>query len=636
MDGINKYNEFVALHKTQLESSAVPVHLWPALYRKLNTDTFDAGVALQLMLIDYDDDDDEQLDPDDDDNARPVFALEVAREQGLKASDPQAIYLVDHAWTFRLNSARQQLEQYPQLADRLSAITGVDLEHEQRVDKILRRLWKYCHAYSLASEGLSDEERMPIWYVMDEVGSAVNHSDEPSFRLVPLLHLNTQTTYSLLFPIRDCEQGTPVTRDFAEYVAKDALQRSALLLPWRESDLSAESFLQVEPSAEYFSSGHIHETYPADESASAATPAASRCDPLKVYAEYDVLRANLTAPEFVLVDSADAADVLWLTCHYKHFAELAQQTPHRFINQFPFEYVITIKDLLSIVGRRAALEHHNAETLETYPAWLPTTYNLSTELREFVAYYQQRAARGLDNHWIIKPWNLARGLDTHITDNIKQIVRLPATGPKIAQKYIERPVLFRREELDAQVKFDVRYVILLKRVKPLEAYVHRKFYLRFANRPFSLDHFDDYEKHYTVMNYQEQAQLHHIRCEDFLALWQQQYPQHEWSALEQQICAMLYEVLQCASKEPPPRGLAPCAQSRALYAADIMLAWTGSGNEQQQQQQRIQPKLLEINWTPDCKRACDYYPEFFNDIFKLLFLDEQNNESFRLLTADGQ
>ncbi|KAH8393271.1 hypothetical protein KR215_001529 [Drosophila sulfurigaster] len=631
MDGINKYNEFVALHKPQLESSAVPVHLWPALYRKLSTDCFDAGEALQLLLIDYDDEDEEaQTDTDDDSSARPVFALEVAREQGIKASDPQAIYLIDHAWTFRLNNARQQLEQYPQLADRLSAITGVDLEHEQRIDKILRRLWKYCHAYSLSSDGLTDEERMPIWYVMDEVGSAVNHSDTPSFRLVPLLHLSTQTTYSLLFPIRDCEQGCAVTRDFVEYVSKDAPQRSALLLPWSESDLSTESFLQVEPSADYFASGHIPETYPtADQPTVEETPV--RCDPLKVYAEYDVVCAHLTAPEFVLVDNKEEADVLWLTTHYKNFAELAVETPHKFINQFPFEYVITIKDLLSIVGRRAAPEHHNAATLETYPAWLPTTYNLSTELRQFVAYYQQRAAKGLDNHWIIKPWNLARGLDTHITDNIKQIVRLPATGPKIAQKYIERPVLFHRDEFKAQVKFDVRYVILLKSVKPLQAYVHRKFFLRFANRPYSLDHFDDYEKHYTVMNYQEQAQLHHIKCDDFLELWQQQYPKHSWSAVEQQICSMLYEVLQCASKAAPPCGLAPCAQSRALYAADIMLDWTG-----EEHQKSMQPKLLEINWTPDCKRACDYYPEFFNDIFKLLFLGEQNSESFRLLTADGQ
>ncbi|EDW08482.1 tubulin--tyrosine ligase-like protein 12 [Drosophila mojavensis] len=631
MDGINKYNEFVALHKPQLESAAIPVHFWPALYRKLCADIFDAGEALQLMLIDYDEVDEEE---DDDDNSKPAFALEVAREQGIKANDPTAIYLIDHAWTFRWNTARQQLEHYPQLTDRLCAITGVDLEHEQRIDKVMRRVWRYCHAYTISSEGLTDEQRLPIWYVMDEVGSAVNHSDEPNFRLVPLLYLTNHITYSLLFPIRDSVQGTPVTRDFAEYVAKDAPQRPALLLPWQETDLSGESFLQVEPSADYFTSGHIPESYPhEDETLPTPTPPA-RCDPLKVYAEYDVLRKHLTASEFELVDSQEEADVLWLTSHYKNFAEFARDTPHKFVNQFPFEYVITIKDLLAIVGRRAAQEHHNAATLETYPAWLPTTYNLSTELKEFVAYFQSRAAKRLDNHWIIKPWNLARGLDTLITNNIKQIVRLPITGPKIAQKYIERPVLFKRKEIDALVKFDVRYVVLLKRVKPLEAYVHRKFFLRFANHAFSLDNFDDYEKHYTVMNYQEDAQLHHIECDDFLSMWQEQYPQHDWAALEDLICEMLHEVLQCASQEPPPCGIAPCAQSRALYAADIMLAW--SSREETETQMDMQPKLLEINWTPDCKRACDYYPDFFNDIFKLLFLDEQNDKTFRLLTPKDQ
>ncbi|EDW89241.2 LOW QUALITY PROTEIN: uncharacterized protein Dyak_GE23607 [Drosophila yakuba] len=626
MDGINKYNEFVALHKPQLESSAVPLIFWPALYRKLTTETFDAGEALQLMLIDYDEDE-EQNPAENDDSPNPVFALGVAREQGIKTSDPQAIFLVDHAWTFRLNGARQQLEQYPKLADRLSAITGVDLELENRVDKILRRLWKYCHAYSIGSEGLSDEERQPIWYVMDEVGSAVNHSDDPNFRLVPLLYLNTQTTYSVLFPIRDCNVGDSVTRDVVEYVAKEAPQRDALLLPWRDSDLTGESFLQVEPRVDYFTSGHIPETYP--KSNIDPLPARSRCDPLKVYAEYEVVRRHLTSPEFIQVNNADEADVLWLTHHFKDFENFADRSPGKFINQFPFEYVITIKDLLSIVGRRAAKEHHNSLTLETFPTWLPTTYNLSTELKEFVAYYQTREAKGLDNHWIIKPWNLARGLDTHITDNIKQIVRLPATGPKIAQKYIERPVLLRREELEGRVKFDIRYVILLKSVKPLKAYIHRKFFLRFANHPFSLDHFDDYEKHYTVMNYQTEAQLHHVKCDDFLALWQDQYPENSWSALEQQICNMLLEVLQCASQADPPCGLAPCAQSRALYAADIMLRWKDD------EEKVMEPQLLEINWTPDCKRACDYYPDFFNDIFRLLFLDEENDESFRVLTADN-
>jgi tubulin--tyrosine ligase-like protein 12 len=44
----------------------------------------------------------------------------------------------------------------------------------------------------------------------------------------------------------------------------------------------------------------------------------------------------------------------------------------------------------------------------------------------------------------------------------------------------------------------------------------------------------------------------------------------------------------------------------------------------------MQPKLLEVNWSPDCQRACQYYPDFYDDVFGLLFLDEEK-DVFRLL-----
>jgi len=40
-------------------------------------------------------------------------------------------------------------------------------------------------------------------------------------------------------------------------------------------------------------------------------------------------------------------------------------------------------------------------------------------------------ARGLDNHWICKPFNLARGLDTVISNNLACLLRLSESGPKV-------------------------------------------------------------------------------------------------------------------------------------------------------------------------------------------------------------
>lgn len=619
MDGLDKFKEFVHLHGNQLTSSGVPKHFWHTLSRKLEQQTFDAGNAFQLLMIEYDEGEKDEEDP--------LYAVIVAKPEGIKASNAQEIYIIDHAWTYRLHNARNQLRQVPALLERLANMMGAShLDTEDAIEFVMDAMWRYNQMYALGTSNDTEipiEDRMPIWYIMDELGSAVNHSDSPNFRIVPFMHLPEGITYSLLFPIKDAPQSAQVTRDFVEGNHTDDEIRKALLLPWRYTNFKYVDFKQNEPDAKYFLDGHVEESLPLT---SAVSPKIDRSRPLRVFTTYSMVQQYLNDPLFQVVEREEDADILWLTSHFKTYKEFSEYAPNKFINQFPFENVITIKDLLSIVCRRTASKYCDDETLQTYPKWLPTTYNLKTELCQFISYYQARSEKELDNHWIIKPWNLARGLDTYISKNVAQIVRLQPTGPKVAQKYIDKPVLFDRVDIGAKVKFDVRYVFLVKSTEPLEAYIYTNFFLRFANKPFALDQFDEYEKHFTVMNYGEHLQLLHLKCADFLKLWNEQYPKYDWTNIENDIRQMLHECLVGATQKEAPCGIGKSPQSRALYAADIMLEWENDGDAQ-----RIQPKLLEINFLPDCKRACEYYPEFYNDIFKLLFLDVPNEEMFRSL-----
>lgn len=607
------YDLFIQKHQPQLESSGVPPLFWPRLFQKLNQQIFDAGAVFTIAKIDYNE---SIKNPED-----PGYKLFVSATNGLTCINPNNIFLIDHAWTYDVVCAKRHLTEVPGLLDRLCNLmcydNNINSDVNQKIDFILEEMWRYNQSFALNIGTV--EERMPLWYIMDELGSAINHSDKPTFRTVPFLHLNENLTYTLLFPIKDNKFNDEVTRDFIENQTNNLDKRNALLLPWREYDFTKESFDQSETNENDFLVDLDVESLPINTNLMVQQSSINSTAKLKVFTQYDVIIDYLTDNSFEIVNDDKQADILWLTYHYKDYKLLNDKSPHVFINQFPYENVLTIKNLLAIVCRRKAVGNtHNSETLETYPSWLPTTYNLNTELIPFISYFQNRQAQGLDNHWICKPWNLARGLDTYVTKNLFQILRLPCTGPKIAQKYISTPVLFTRSNI-GKVKFDIRYVVLLKSIEPLIVHAYTNFFLRFANKPFALDNLNDYEQHFTVMNYTKESPLYHLKCANFINDWNKMYPNYEWKTIvEDKIFKMIRQVFEAACVEPP-RGLAANPQSRALYAIDLMLEWKNND---------IEPVLLEVNFMPDNKRACEYYPNFYNDVFKFLFLNIENPELF--------
>ncbi|TGZ61462.1 hypothetical protein CRM22_007976 [Opisthorchis felineus] len=665
------FPEFLAIHEQQLRSGGIPGHFWMTLHKKLLDEIYDASAYFVMNRVEYEDGGDE-----DDGSIDWQIALNCER---LQKTDPNAIFLVDHAWTFEINSMRQSLIAFPSLMDRmldLMSIKRTDGDRADLIEAVCENVWKYCRYYKVSIETPqemprpSSEFQQIRWYVPDEVGSRIAHSDQPNGRMVPFFYIPRGVCYSVFWPTCDLLEGDELTLDYVEHI-KDPVLRPLYLLPWQPGDFSDEPVQHSYVlSEQFFQSHRVQETLPVGSSTPASSVAESKL-PLTVFTDIELVSKHLTDPRFKLVTAEKDASVLWLYGHFKSFKELTQDPKHQMVNQFPGEQVVTVKDLLAAIASLwASSTNMNDDSTQDFIddrltcRWYPVTFNLVHELPAFVSYFQQKhdrinaaeapipsvcanvmcprkqilSSRAAStefspacerNLWILKPWNLGRGLGINISENLNQIIRLSDTNPLIASRYITDPVLFYREDIDANVKFDLRYVVFLRSVHPLKLYVYNVFWLRFANKAFCLSDFDDYNVHFTVMNYRENDILKQVHCDEFVQLFNEQYPNTRWRDVQADIYSTIVDLFVAASSNPAPRGLVSCDQSRALYAIDLLLEWRtrkvgtiGAGS----QCHFIHPVICEVNYSPDCKRACQYHPDFFNHAFSCLFLNEASEK----------
>jgi tubulin--tyrosine ligase-like protein 12 len=90
--------------------------------------------------------------------------------------------------------------------------------NDLEIDAIHQDLFKIAGCYRLASSEQLDETS--IWYVNDEVGSAIEHSDLPNAKLIPFLYSEDNRVgqnmfaYSILWPVKDISSGELVCRDW--------------------------------------------------------------------------------------------------------------------------------------------------------------------------------------------------------------------------------------------------------------------------------------------------------------------------------------------------------------------------------------------------------------------------------------
>ena len=326
--------------------------------------------------------------------------------------------------------------------------------------------------------------------------------------------------------------------------------------------------------------------------------------PIPVYADYNLVQEYLTDKRFKIVDDPKVAKILWLCEDYeqRRFQEWGIDFSSVYVSYFKKEGALVIKNAIA----------NMINTTLKDKSCMQLTFDLESALPQFIGCFQDREKKGLENTWIVKPTAMARSMDTWVCNNAEQISRLVETGPKVAQKYIERPITFKGR------KIDLRYVVLMKSLLPLQLYVANEFYIRFSNNQFTMSEstFQEYDTHFTVMNYGDKD-MTNMRCEQFMEAFNEEYEPRgiRFQDLNQKAFKAIADVFKAFQTRygKDVEKMGNIDRSRACYGVDVMI------------DQDCNAKLLEVTFAPDMGRFCKFQPNGYNEVFGNLFFNEENN-----------
>eukprot|EP00892_Ulva_mutabilis_P002227 jgi/Ulvmu1/12004/UM083_0017.1 len=165
------------------------------------------------------------------------------------------------------------------------------------------------------------------------------------------------------------------------------------------------------------------------------------------------------------------------------------------INHFQECRHLTRKDLLKHHLQRHAAMFENSRHVAFFQC-MPTTFTLPREYEAFEQAYRHVSTpaksvptgghikhvevlpeqiHGL-NLWILKPSSLSRGRGIYLLDDLGNVA---CSQSSVVQRYVADPYIYRG------LKFDLRLYVLVTSFHPLEAFLYREGFARFALVPYT-------------------------------------------------------------------------------------------------------------------------------------------------------
>jgi tubulin polyglutamylase TTLL5 len=115
---------------------------------------------------------------------------------------------------------------------------------------------------------------------------------------------------------------------------------------------------------------------------------------------------------------------------------------------------------------------------QSYFRILPETFVIPRDYAAFATLSVQLREVDPEQVWIVKPAALSRGRGIYLINNFTE---LSYNESMVVQRYIKNPLL-----IDG-FKFDLRIYVLVTSFQPLEVFLYKEGFARFASEPFTLD-----------------------------------------------------------------------------------------------------------------------------------------------------
>ena len=449
-----------------------------------------------------------------------------------------------------------QIDDIKDLPEDLIFINKFDQKEQKHSIKIPENIWDHLQPIG---------ER---WALGDEIALSIHHSLTPNVATMPIQSPLNGQSYFVFWPVYLINPFDEIKADLYP------------LIP-----LGAKIDYNFQPKLT-----------PLKSLSSKLSSSIIKKRPIKVFTDIEVFALNLKSDKFEIVKNPEEADLHWIGLNsvpdIKEYYE-----NKRFINQIEGERCLTWKDLLY-------------ETITEFMGpvkFLPETFILTEpdQIERFIHKHKELENSNQSSVWIIKPFNLARASLMIVTDSLGEVLRHASIGPRLCQRYLWNPLTIFGQ------KFDLRFIVLLKSIKPFELFAYKVFWPRLSPKKWSLDDFDDYERHFTVMNYRSPTKVTSKNWYHFVEQFEIENPQIKWLNVLNRIYLTFKDLFICGGQK-----MIQSPYTKAMYGIDLMLT------------KDFQPIILECNFQPDCKRACNLCPTFVTDVFEVLFTDQPvNNEN---------